>query len=252
LKYITSEFNGETERLKVMFIGDLHKGSIAFKPEVLDRALAKVDADPDNYRIILMGDLMECATKTSVGAGIFEQNLTPDQQIDWVVDKFRPYRHLIDGAVKGNHEERAYKSVGIDMTKRVCSELDIPYLGCTGMIRYHVGALRYNVNVWHGSGGAGTAGNALNKCIKMANKVVADVYAMAHTHKLATTSRTFALPKTTSIEELDQHFVLTGSALSYDDSYPDFMNLERVSLGFPVVKLSAGTKKQIQVVCHSF
>jgi hypothetical protein len=140
---------------------------------------------------------------------------------------------------------------GIDITKRIAEALGVPYLRYTGVVKYNVGSVRYMINVWHGGGGTGSMGNNINKCIKMASKVAADIYAMGHCHQLATASRQFTIPKTTNVEEFTQHFILTGSALNYDDSYPDAMNLVRATTGFPVATLSAN-KKHIEVALYGY
>jgi len=232
--------------MKLAFIGDLHIGHISFNQNVLQMMFDEIDSDREHYRILLMGDLLECATKSSIGAGIIETNLTVDAQIERAIELFRPYRDLIDGIVEGNHEARIYKMTGIDVTKLIAQALDVPYLRYTGVVKYTLGRIRYTVNMWHGSGGAGTIGNSFNKCIKMAEKTVSDVYAMGHTHKLGCTSRQFTIPKTVQVEEITQHFILTGSALDYDETYPDGMNLQRVSPGFPVATFK-GSRREISV-----
>lgn len=237
--------------MKLAFIGDLHIGHISFNHNVLQQMFDLIDADRENYRILLMGDLLETATKSSIGAGIFETNLTIEGQIERAKEYFMPYRDIIDGIVEGNHEARIYKMTGIDITKRIAEALGIPYLRYTGVVKYNVGGIRYMVNTWHGAGGSGTIGNSFNKCIKMAAKTVSDIYAMGHTHKLGTCSRQFTIPRTVRVEEITQHFILTGSALDYDETYPDGMNLERVTPGFPVATLS-GHKRKITVALHAY
>lgn len=242
--------NLQTEQdTNVWLIGDIHAGHVTALYDKLSAVLAKVNMQTD--RIILMGDLAECATRTSVGAGLFETDLTPDQQIDRIVQIFEPYRSIIDGVLIGNHEDRIYRTVGIDVAKRIAERLGVPYLRYQSIIRYNVGRQKYFFNVWHGGGGGGTTGNAINTCMKMANNTMADVYAMGHTHKLATTSRHFSYPKLTNIERIKQHFVLTGSFLGYDDAYPEQMNLEQVVPGCPVVRLSANTKNTVVDLVHA-
>ena len=191
-----------------------------------------------------MGDQLEVATKSSIGAGIFESNLTIDGQLDRCIELFTPYSDLIDGIIEGNHEARIYKGTGIDITKRLSMALNAPYLKHSGMIKYNVGVQRYMINAWHGSKSGNTsAGSAMNNCIEMADKCVADVYAMGHTHRLMTSSRKFIVPKTVNLEEITQHFVLTGSSVDYDESYAEELNYTRQSMGYAVLKLFPITKR---------
>ena len=49
-----------------------------------------------------MGDLLECATKSSIGAGLFDTNMTPSKQKEYAIELLRPKAEFIDGAVIGN------------------------------------------------------------------------------------------------------------------------------------------------------
>src|SRR5690606_39337330 len=105
LKYIQSGYTGEHEYVNVVPLGDLHIGSPHFDYDVLKRELERIDAERENTRIIIMGDLIESATKTSVGAGVYEQQMMPMEQIKKAVEILRPYAELIDGVVGGRSEE---------------------------------------------------------------------------------------------------------------------------------------------------
>jgi len=87
---------------EVVFIGDLHYGSPQSNVEkfkrMLDYCLQK------KVYIVLMGDFLETATKTSVAAGWAEQEHILQKQYEDVVDMLAPLaeKGLLLGYVQGN------------------------------------------------------------------------------------------------------------------------------------------------------
>lgn len=248
MKYIQSGYKGEHEYVNLYPLGDLHIGSPYFDVRVLKQALERIDAERENSRIIIMGDLIESATKTSVGAGVYEQKMMPMEQINKAVEILRPYADLIDAVVTGNHEQRIYKMSGVDVMEHFCVKLGIPdrYLGYYGVVKYAWNKRCYNVAVWHGAGGGATTGGALNKIEKQAAMVFADVFLMGHVHKRAATMRDLYVPdpQNNRINRITQHFVITGSALDHAGSYAEEMGLPPSTKGFPRIKLGGRTLKK--------
>lgn len=161
-------------------IGDNHIGHTNSNIERLEEELDSIPNNP-NHRILLMGDLIDCGTKDSIGASAYEQTMNPNKQLNAIVNLFSPFADQIDGSIQGNHEYRIMKTSGIDVMEQFCNQLDIPYLLYSGMVTYSIGMngaeRAYNINMFHGTAGGGVA-NALNKCKAMSNKAVADVYLM--------------------------------------------------------------------------
>lgn len=246
IRYHKSEYRGNAKELTIHPIGDTHIGHVSLDKEMLKEKIYEIKHTKDTSRVLLMGDLFECATKTSIGAGVFETNMNVDKQIEYAEEIFAPIKDVIDGAVLGNHEERIYSSTSIDVMKQFCRNLEIPYLRYSGVVTYAWNKRAYNINLWHGSGGGSSTASALNKCIGMSNKIHADVYLMGHCHKLANTSRQYRYIDTrnSKIVTTKQYFVLTGSALNYDDNYPDMQNLEIADLGFKKILLGGEVKKK--------
>jgi len=86
-------------------IGDLHIGDKAFSDNSrskLNGYLKWVKETPD-ARIILNGDLLNCATRQSKTSP-FEQDMTLEEQITAVCEFLDPVKDRIVGAVCGNHE----------------------------------------------------------------------------------------------------------------------------------------------------
>lgn len=237
--------------LVVRPIGDLHIGHKNCDMKFITNILSEVEEYPD-HRVLLMGDLIDCGIKTSVGGSAYEQSLTPNDQLNMIVDLFKPFKDRIDGCVMGNHEYRIWKECGIDVTEQFCKILNIPYFLYSGVVTYSIGTngheRAYNINMIHGKCGGGVE-NALRNCKAMSNKATADIYLMGHCHHNAYTTRTMKYVDSRNNKLVDgiQHFVLTGHALNYDDSYADQANLEISVKGFPEIILSAGGHKEIEI-----
>ena len=234
-------------------IGDLHIGHINCDLNFIQSYLNTIkQTDEESNRVLLMGDLLDCGLKDSIGGSVYENILTPQEQIEVIVNILKPIANRIDGYVQGNHEYRIYKNTGIDVCKNVCSILNIPYLKYSGVVTYSFAKeskkKAYNINMFHGKAGGGVE-NALRKCKEMANKVNSDIYLMGHCHHKAYTTRCFKQIDSRNGKIVDtlQYFILTGHALNYDDSYADQANLEISHKDFPIIKLSNNGRKSITV-----
>lgn len=195
-----------------------------------------------------MGDIMECATKASVGKGLFDTNMTPQRQKEYTIELLRPKAQYIDGCVIGNHEERIVMDTSLNILKDVCDALNIPYLGYQGIVKYAWNDRAYMFNVWHGKTSGSAISSAMKEIEDMASRTYSDVYCMGHVHKKATSDRLFLMPnpRTNVAQFVKQTFVLTGSAVSYEDGYAEMKGLMPRSLGFPTIHLSGrrnGTHK---------
>ena len=137
MKCIKNTLSKDIEYLKVEIFSDLHIGSKKCDYKAIQERIRNVQADKNTYCIIL-GDLMNNSTKTSVG-DVYEEAYTPMQQINHCVEMFRPIKDKILGVTSGNHERRSYKTDGIDLTHFFCSELGISdkydYCSCLLFLR---------------------------------------------------------------------------------------------------------------------
>ena len=107
---------------------------------------------------IIHGDVLEANSKTSVGEGVYEQTLTPDEQLEEIYKILKPIRGKILGISRGNHEVRASKNEGIDLINVLCRQLDVPRLLSHSLHTFHFDDVEkdYTLCVWHGRTGATT------------------------------------------------------------------------------------------------
>ena len=231
-------------------MGDFHIGHKNCNYKIIEKTVNAIENKEGEHRILLMGDLMDCGVKSSVGASVYEQHITVSEQLEMIKNLFEPVKDKIDGCVMGNHEYRIFKEVGVDILEIFCNELNIPYFSYSGVVTYSINGNRaYNFNMFHGKAGGGVE-NALKACKNMALKVNADVFLMGHCHRLGYTNRSVKVIDSRNNMLIDsmQHFVLTGHALDYDESYVDQANLEIAPPGFPCIKLAATGQKEISII----
>ncbi len=224
---------------ELMFIGDCHYGSPQFdKP----RFLAMLDYCLKNkLYVLLMGDLLETATRHSVGAGVYEQDKNPDDQYGQMVDWLQPLADakLIIGAHTGNHEERIYKDSGFNVTKALCRQLDVKYLGDACWTQLRVGQQTYILYTLHGRTGSRFDGTALLALERISTSFFADLVAMGHAHKLITSSVIIQRVLNGAVHEFKKYLLITGSYLKYDGGYAQVVGLPLSKLGSPKVKFHA-------------
>lgn len=223
----------------MIFLGDSHYGSPQFDRV---RFLNMIDYCLKNsVYVFLMGDLIEVATKQSVGAGIYEQECITDSQHEQMVEWLRPLadKKLIVGNHRGNHEIRVYNDTGVDLSKALSRELNIPYLGDACWSRFQVGKETYNIYTLHGRTGSRFDGTALLAIERISTSFFADLVAMGHAHKCVNSIVLMQKVQGGLVKEHKKHLMITGSYLKYDGGYGQTLGLPISKLGSPKVKFYA-------------
>ena len=102
---------------QVHFLGDAHYGSPQFDRQ---RFLDTIQWCLANKSyVLLMGDLIELATRHSVGAGVYEQEIHCQSQHEQMVRWLQPLaeKGLILGSLTGNHERAGIQGIGCQHLK---------------------------------------------------------------------------------------------------------------------------------------
>lgn len=231
---------------EVIFLGDVHYGS----PQCdTDRFLRMLDYCLTNkVYVVLMGDMIECATRHSVGAGVYEQEQIAEDQHETIVNLLKPLAKakLILGSHTGNHEARVYDQTGINVGKALARELDVPYLADACWSEFKVGSQTYRLYSLHGRTGSKFDGTALLALERISVSFFADLVAMGHTHKCINSIVLTQFVKNGSVLEHKKHLLITGSYLKYDRGYGQTLGLPISKLGSPKVKFGVH-KKEIVV-----
>jgi len=251
----------KAEEAYLIVFGDLHIGDKAFGKESrrkLDGYIKWVLENP-NARVILNGDLLNTATRSSKTSP-FEQDMDLQEQIAKVVEILEPVKDRIIGAVMGNHERRILDFAGFDPTISVLSMLGLKteeiYFKHCGVLKIKVGSrmsagaqknrVAYTVVFHHTTGGGKLIGSKLNRVDQMRHSTVtnADVYIGSHNHSLSAApvvSMEYN-PHSETVEQRKQVLVSAGGYLEWNNSYAEAMQLEPMKLGSPRIRLDGKTK----------
>ena len=94
-KFMETKFklNKKNQTLTIFPISDIHVGTPLFNQEYFEYMLEKFRKKQGHKIIYLLGDLMDCATKR-LGKSAYEQILTPEEQLEYIVSKLKPYSYL--------------------------------------------------------------------------------------------------------------------------------------------------------------
>ena len=162
---------------RLVIIGCVHSGS---KHADINDFKKYVDlADDPNTRLLILGDNFENAIPASGKGMVFEQNLTPDEQIDEIARILHPHRASIIGACTSNHSARTYREVGIDMDSQLYKRLEVSniYKGQQGVVMFEGKKIAFAHG--HGSGDNWSDSKKL-----YAIYPDADIVATSHRHEM--------------------------------------------------------------------
>jgi predicted phosphodiesterase len=260
LKFIRADLPRTLKSAEIHILADLHIGD-----PLCDRKLIKQRVDyiknTESAYCILNGDICNWATRNSV-SDIYSEQMSPMQQIKEFVDLFSPIKDKILSIQPGNHENRSYRSDGIDITELACRELGIAdkYSQTASLVFIRLGEnsrgrkesigtgkLRrvcYVLYVLHGSGGGRKEGSKANRLAEMASVVDADIYIHSHTHLPMIMRQAFYrldLPNSCAAP-VDKLFVNTSATLWYG-GYGEQYEYKPNSKATPVIYLD-GTRKE--------
>jgi len=223
----------------IKFLGDIHYGSrecdIRKVQECLDYCLK------ERFYVFLMGDLLESALKSSVGSGMYLQEINPQQQLEDMVEMLRPLaeQKLIIGALMGNHEFRIEKDTGINVIKVLCQMLNLPYLGMACWNLFRVENQNYKIYTLHGSSSSRFLHTKLKSIIDISHIFNADLICQGHVHELDSGTQLVQYIDGRTVKEAKKHLLLTGHFLRYDKSYAQEKGYPIGKMGSPNVKLFA-------------
>lgn len=178
--------------VKIYPISDVHLGAAEHMQAEWERFLAKLLED-HNAKVILCGDLVNNALKTSV-SNIYEETMRPREQKKMMVDMLYPIRDKILCAVTGNHERRSLKDSDSDITYDIMCKLDLEHLyrENVAFVRMKIGKKgtngqcnpSYCLAVTHGTGGGVLTGGNVNRNERFGYVLDGvDALVVGHSHK---------------------------------------------------------------------
>jgi hypothetical protein len=255
MKVIKIDLPRELPSVELHIFADEHIGD---EHSDLKRLLSRIEyvKNTPNAYCILNGDIIDNATKTSIG-DTYTQVFNPMEQLAKSVEIFEPIRDKILCITHGNHENRTYKKEGINLSCLMAKQLglDDKYTptSATLFIRFgdggastHHRKVCYTGYVLHGSGGGRKEGAKAIRLADMASIIDTDFYIHSHTHLPMVMKQAFHRIDTanSAVALVDKLFVNTAANLKYG-GYGEAGEFKPSSKDTPVIYLS-GTKKYME------
>lgn len=251
MKCIKVELPKKLETASIEIFSDLHIGSKKCNYELIKERIDKV-ANSENTYAIILGDLINNSTKTSVG-DVYEEELSPMQQINKACAIFEPIKDKIIGITSGNHERRSYKTDGVDLMYMFARELRreayYDYCACLLIVRLGLNKKSngrqtcYSIYLTHGDGNGGrTIGGKMNGLQKRGAIVDADIIVTGHTHAPASFRDCYYRIDygNNCVTKKDQLFVNASATLDYEE-YAELYGMKPNSTKSPTIILDGKT-----------
>lgn len=245
----------DVKNIELLPLSDMHIGDKDFDRRAFIDYINYVKAEPNRF-VLLNGDIMNNAIKSSV-SDIYEEILSPREQITEAVVLLTPIKDRIWGIISGNHERRTDKESGISPVEIIADKLGVPYFGVQALIKLKLGVVKkkcdrqvfYMIYATHGYAGGRMRGGKVNALERLKNIVLCDVYCLAHTHGQISFPSVIYEPQRhcDSVIERVMWFVNSGSFLKRGEGYAAAKGYEPQLIGCPIIELS-GTEKKISVV----
>jgi len=255
MKVIKIELPRELSSLELHTFADEHIGD---EHSDIKRVLSRIEyvKNTPNAYCILNGDIIDNATKTSIG-DTYTQVFNPMEQLSKAVELFEPIRDKILCITHGNHENRTYKKEGINLSCLMAKQLGLedkytPTSACI-FIRFGDGhsstnnrKVCYTLYVLHGNGGGRKEGAKAIRLADMACIIDTDIYIHSHTHLPMIMKQAYHRldNKNSCVALVDKLFVNTAANLTYG-GYGEAGAFKPSSTDTPVIYLS-GTRKYFE------
>ena len=259
MKTIKVDLPRELKTIELHTFADEHIGDEHCDMDRLRERIEYVKNTPNAY-CILNGDILDNATKTSIG-DTYTQEFNPMEQLQRANELFLPIKDKIIAITHGNHENRTYKKEGINLSYLIANQLGLAdkYTPTSAVLFIRFGAgkrgtketngsgeLRkvcYTIYALHGSGGGRKEGAKAIRLADMASIVDCDIYIHSHTHLPMIMKQGFHridYPNS-SVALVNKLFVNTAANLKYG-GYGEAGEFKPSSMDTPVIYLD-GTRK---------
>lgn len=187
--------------ITVIPVADVHLGSPECREQEFIEFIQKVAEMPNTY-LVLLGDLIDNGTKSSV-TNPFRATMPPSQQKREMANILEPVKDRILCILPGNHERRSMKDADDDPVYDIAAKLDIEHLYRENIafVKIQLGTEEaqeehanskfrpcYNLVVTHGAGGGIMTGGSVNRSERFGYVIDGmDALIVGHTHKPYTT-----------------------------------------------------------------
>lgn len=252
MKVIKAYLSKDFDNIELHTFADEHIGDEHCDMARIHERIEHVRKTPNAF-CILNGDIIDNATKTSIG-DTYTQVFNPMEQLKQAVEMFSPIKDKILLITHGNHENRTYKKEGINLSYMIAAQLGLAdkYTSTSAVlfIRFGKGTPQthfrrqwYTIYALHGSGGGRKEGAKAIRLADMASIIDCDIYIHSHTHLPMIMKQGFHRIDTSNsaVSLVDKLFVNTAASLRYG-GYGEAGEFKPSSMDTPVIYLS-GTEK---------
>ena len=259
MERIRIDLSQDISQLEVHLFADEHIGDEHCDIKNLISRIEYVRNTPNAY-CILNGDILDNATKTSIG-DTYTQEFNPMEQLKRAVALFEPIKDKILCITHGNHENRTYRKEGINLSYLIARQLglDDRYTSTSAVLFIRFGKMAngrkesngsgkvrkicYTMYVLHGSGGGRKEGAKAIRLADMASIIDTDIYIHSHTHLPMIMKQGFHridIPNS-AVAKVDKLFVNTAANLKYG-GYGEAGEFKPSSTDTPIIYLDGRYK----------
>jgi predicted phosphodiesterase len=262
MKIIKIDLPRELESAELHIFADEHIGDEHSDLKRIKERIEYVKTTPNAY-CILNGDIIDNATKTSIG-DTYTQVFNPMEQLAKAVELFEPIKDKILCITHGNHENRTYKKEGINLSRLIADQLGLSdkYTPTSAALFIRVGEnssgrkeskgsgmlrqICYTLYILHGSGGGRKEGAKAIRLADMASIIDTDIYVHSHTHLPMIMKQGYHRvdDRNNAVALVTRLFVNTAANLNYG-GYGEAGEFKPSSKDTPVIYLN-GKRKQFE------
>lgn len=246
---IKTKLDNIGNNIKIYTLSDMHIGDANADLPTLRMIIDFIKNTPECY-CILLGDILNTALKTSK-SDIYSETLSIAEAQKLALDLLLPIKDKILAMTPGNHENRVWKEVGVDLSLWLAEKLGIQDryrnngIALTIQFGKDVNGNPFRLNVFgqHGAyGGGRKLGSAMNALEDLDGIVGnADIYIRAHTHQPIQGSRNvFLFDDKGNISRNTKYYFNSPSVMNYGgyaydkgykptDDTPCYLNIRAVS-----------------------
>ena len=210
--------------LKLYVLSDMHIGSAESDLTTLKKIINFIKDTPECY-CILLGDILDTALKNSK-TDIYSEVLSISDSQKLAVELLSPIKDKIIAMTPGNHENRVWREVGVDLSLWLAEKLNLQDKYRNNGIALSISFGKdqngnpYRLNVFgqHGAYGGGRKLGAAMNALEDLDGIIgnADIYIRAHTHQPLQGSRNIYLfDDKGNVNKRSKYYFNSPSVLNY-------------------------------------
>ena len=226
----------KNQTLTIMPLGDIHYGSPNCNTNYFEFALNKFKNTPGEKILYLLGDECDIAVKRQ-GNSTYQQKIDVNEQLEYIIQSYQPYKEYINGIVQSNHMSRTKNELDLDISQIIEEQLDIPY---TNNIyeTLLINDQPYTIYATHGTRTSNQLHLMQGAMQRNTNHIEANLFLMGHCHYLNYWSQ----PRTNTDGYTRRHYLLTGHFLNYKGSYAEINGLRPNPCGFAKIHIDSNLR----------